>query len=85
MSNLNVVLSDTRCDLDEYDTDDIELKHYTPSNGMTFVKVKNPSALKKINENIDWDEVFNYRNKLNSLFFNEQTVKDIENKLVISL
>ena len=52
---------------------------------MTFVKVKNPKALKKIGKNIDWDEVFAYRNKLNSIFFNEESVIGLENELIINV
>jgi predicted O-methyltransferase YrrM len=71
--------------IDKYLTNDIELEHYSPSHGMTFVKVKKPKALKKLSKNIDWKEVFEYRNKLNSIFFDEETVKELENELVINI
>lgn len=78
-------LPESVMNLSEYDTDIIELKHYTASHGMTFVKVKNPKALKKLSQNVDWKEVFEYRNELNSIFFNEETVKELENELVIDI
>jgi predicted O-methyltransferase YrrM len=70
-------------ELDVYQNDDIELHHYEESHGMTFVKVKNLKTLKGLNKKIDWKEVFQMRNELNNLFFNETTIQDIENELVI--
>ncbi len=80
-------------DIDEYEDDDIEVKHYKPSYGMTFVRIKNLKAIEKFKKNIDWKEVFEIRNWLNDLHFNKdnpdfidwnQDVENIENELVIT-
>jgi predicted O-methyltransferase YrrM len=72
-------------EIDEYITNNIEVKHYSSSHGMTFIKVKNPKALKKLSMSVNWKEVFEYRNKINALFFSEETVKNLDNELVISI
>lgn len=70
--------------LNFYQNDYIELTHYKESHGMTFVKIKNLTSLKELNKTIDWNQVFETRNKLNGLFFNESNIGDIENELVIN-
>jgi SAM-dependent methyltransferase len=79
-------------EMDTYEDDDIVLNHYTPSFGMTFVKVKTLDAIARFKENINWDEVFEIRNWLNDLHFNPQNPKfvnwgqnidAIENELII--
>ena len=78
--------------MDTYEDDDIVLNHYTPSFGMTFVKVKTLDAIERFKENIDWEEVFEIRNWLNNLHFNRknpkfvdwnQDIDAIENELII--
>jgi len=80
-------------EMDTYETEDISLKHYPGSYGMTFVQVKTLDAIERFKEGIDWDDVFKIRNHLNDLHFNRmnpdyidwnQDVENIENELVIT-
>jgi SAM-dependent methyltransferase len=80
-------------EMTQYENEDIYLEHYTPSYGMTFVKVKNLEAIEKFKKNIDWNQVFECRNWLNDLHFNRsnpnfidwnQDIENIENELVIN-
>ena len=48
----------------EYEDDDIELKHYTKDQGMTFVKIKTLDAIERFKSGVDWDYVFKMRNWL---------------------
>ena len=57
---------------DEYEDDDIELKHYTESYGMTFVKVKTLDAIERFKSGIDWKDVFEQRNWLVDLHLNDK-------------
>lgn len=64
--------------MDTYEDDNISLKHYPESYGMTFIQVKNLGAIDKFKENIDWNEVFEIRNILCDLHFNKQNPKFID-------
>jgi SAM-dependent methyltransferase len=81
-------------EMDEYEDDNIILKHYRPSYGMTFVQVKDLGAVEKFKKNIDWKKVFEIRNWLNSVHFNTQDsnyinygldLENIENELIITV
>ena len=56
----------------EYEDDDVEIKHYTPSFGMTFVKVKQLDAIERFKSRIDWKDVFEQRNWLVDLHLNKE-------------
>ena len=80
-------------EMDTYETEDISLKHYPGSYGMTFVQVKTLDAIERFKEGFDWDDLFKIRNHLNDLHFNRmnpdyidwnQDVENIENELVIT-
>jgi SAM-dependent methyltransferase len=80
-------------DMNQYEDDNIVLEHYKPSFGMTFVKVKSLEAIEKFKSNIDWNKVFEIRNWLNNIHFNEnnpnfvnwnQDIENIENELIIT-
>ena len=80
-------------EMDVYENEDILLKHYPGSYGMTFVQVKTLSAIERFTDNIDWEDVFKIRNHLNDLHFNRsnpdfidwnQDIENIENELVIT-
>lgn len=58
--------------ISEYEDDDIELKHYPDSYGMTFVKVKSLDAIERFKSRIDWKDVFEKRNFLIDLYFNPE-------------
>lgn len=79
-------------EMDTYEDDDISLKHYPESYGMTFIQVKTLDAIARFKEGIDWKEVFEIRNHLNDLHFNTKNpnfidcdldLDAIENELVI--
>lgn len=80
-------------EMDRYETEDIALKHYPPSYGMTFVQVKKLNSIDKFKANINWEDVFECRNYLNNLHFNKDDpefidyqidVDNIKNELVIN-
>lgn len=56
--------------LQDFEDDNIKVSCYPESMGMTFVQIKNLSHLKEMKKKINWDEVFEIRNKLNSFYFN---------------
>lgn len=58
-------------EMNVYEDEDIVLEHHQPSFGMTFVKVKSLDAIKRFKEGVDWDQVFERRNWLADLHFNE--------------
>ena len=60
-------------EMNVYEDDDIVLEHYQPSFGMTFVKVKSLDAIKRFKEGVNWDQVFERRNWLADLHFNESS------------
>jgi len=81
--------------ISEYEDDDIELKHYTESYGMTFVKVKQLSAIERFKSRVDWKDVFEQRNWMVDLHLNKERpdavgrewnldFDNIQNELVIS-
>tara|TARA_A100001201_G_scaffold49097_1_gene48942 strand:+ start:1610 stop:2404 length:795 start_codon:yes stop_codon:yes gene_type:complete len=79
--------------LNEYEDGDIKLKHCTESHGMTFVQVKTLDAIQRFKESIDWDTVFEVRNRLNNIFLNPDNpnfvdwnldIENIDNELVIN-
>ena len=80
-------------EMSQYEDENVYLEHYTPSYGMTFVKIKTLNAIEKFKSNIDWNQVFEIRNWLNNLHFNKenpdfvdwnQDIENIENELVIN-
>ena len=80
-------------EMSQYEDENVCLEHYTPSYGMTFVKIKTLNAIEKFKSNIDWNQVFEIRNWLNNLHFNKenpnfvdwnQDIENIENELVIN-
>lgn len=58
--------------LEDYEDDDIKVSCYPDSWGMTFVTIKN----KFENKVKDWNQVFNTRNDLISVFWNKENVGD---------
>lgn len=58
--------------LEHYEDDDIKVSCYPDSWGMTFVTIKN----KFENKVKDWNQVFNTRNDLISVFWNKENVGD---------
>jgi SAM-dependent methyltransferase len=79
-------------EMDTFETEDISLKHYPESYGMTFIQVKNLDSFSKFKKNIDWNNVFEIRNTLIDMHFNTENPKfincnldfeSIENELVI--
>jgi len=79
--------------MDTYENENISLRHYPGSYGMTFIQVKTLDSITKFKKNIDWNEVFQIRNNLNDLHFNRlnpkfidwnQDIENIQNELVIN-
>ena len=79
--------------IDTYENENISLRHYPGSYGMTFIQVKTLDSITKFKKNIDWNEVFQIRNNLNDLHFNRlnpkfidwnQDIENIQNELVIN-
>jgi cephalosporin hydroxylase len=54
----------------EYVDDNIHVKHFKESYGMTFIQVKNVEYLQECKNNVDWKEVFEVRNFLTDLYLN---------------
>jgi len=79
--------------MDTYENENISLRHYPGSYGMTFIQVKTLDSITKFKKNIDWNEVFQIRNNLNDLHFNRlnpkfidwnQDIENIQNELAIN-
>lgn len=79
--------------MDTYENENIYLRHYPGSYGMTFIQVKTLDSIAKFKKNVDWNEVFQIRNNLNDLHFNRlnpkfidwnQDIENIQNELVIN-
>jgi len=79
--------------MDTYENENISLRHYPGSYGMTFIQVKTLDSITKFKKNIDWNKVFQIRNNLNDLHFNRlnpkfidwnQDIENIQNELVIN-
>lgn len=79
--------------MDTYENENISLRHYPGSYGMTFIQVKTLDSIAKFKKNVDWNEVFQIRNNLNDLHFNRlnpkfidwnQDIENIQNELVIN-
>jgi hypothetical protein len=49
-------------ELEQYEDENLILEHYPDSYGMTFVKIKTIDAIEKFKKNIDWNQVFEFRN-----------------------
>lgn len=64
-------LSESVRNMTTYENENISIRHYTPSYGMTFVQIKNLKAIEEFKNNIDWNEVFETRNWLVNLYLNE--------------
>lgn len=66
-------------EMDIYEDENIVLNHFTPSFGMTFIKVKTLDAIPKFKANIEnWQEVFDTRNWLADLHFNKSNPNYID-------
>ena len=59
--------------LEDYEDDNLKVSCYPDSWGMTFVTIKNKEFQNKVE---DWNQVFNTRNDLISVFWNEGNVGD---------
>ena len=79
--------------MDTYENENISLRHYPGSYGMTFIQVKTLNSIAEFKKNVDWNEVFQIRNHLNDLHFNRlnskfidwnQDIEKIQNELVIN-
>jgi hypothetical protein len=61
--------------------DDIDVKCYPQSYGMVFIHIKNKNNFKQ--NNINWNDVFEKRNKLISMFWNEENILNVKLELNI--
>ena len=55
-----------------YQDNNISLKHYSPSNGMTFIQVKSFDGIQKLKNNINWSKVFENRNWMVDFILNSK-------------
>lgn len=63
-----------------FENDYFKIENYPNSWGMTFVKIKKEI---KINENINWVEIFSRRNYLISLFWNEENKGNVDIDIIL--
>jgi SAM-dependent methyltransferase len=61
----------------QYQDDDIFINHFPGSYGMSFIQVRTLDAIERFKSGIDWEEVFNIRNELNGLHFDEDNPKSL--------
>ena len=55
-----------------YEDENISIRHYPTSHGMTFVQVKNLEGMQEVKKSVDWNKVFETRNWLADLLLNPQ-------------
>lgn len=68
-------------ELENISRDDIDVKCYPESHGMTFIHIKNKNNFKQ--NSINWNYVFERRNKLISMFWNEENISNVKLELNI--
>jgi len=61
----------------QYQDDDIVLNHFTGNYGMSFIQVKTLDAIERFKSGFNWEEVFDIRNELNGLHFDEDNPKSL--------